>query len=128
MAKFVEMDDKVKFKDQIEEKIMGSVILINKFNVAQGKVEQFLKDWGEDATNFKQQPGFISAQLHKGIGKSSVFINYAVWESMEHYKKAINKMLFRSKSRSPLLKYDDESLVLSPHLFKKIAVPGICVD
>ena len=128
MAKFVEMDDKVKFKDQIEEKIMGSVILINKFNVAQGKLEQFLKDWGEDATNFKQQPGFISAQLHKGIGKSSVFINYAVWESMEHYKKAINKMLFRSKSRSPLLKYDDESLVLSPHLFKKIAIPGICVE
>jgi heme-degrading monooxygenase HmoA len=128
MAKFVEMDDRVKFKDQIEEKVMGSVILINKFNVAQGKVEQFLKDWGEDATNFKQQPGFISTQLHKGIGKSSVFINYAVWESMEHYKKAINKILFRSKSRSPLLKYDDESLVLSPHLFKKIAVPGICVD
>ena len=128
MAKFVEMDDRVKFKDQIEEKIMGSVILINKFNVAQGKVEQFLKDWGEDATNFKQQPGFISTQLHKGIGKSSVFINYAVWESMEHYKKAINKILFRSKSQSPLLKYDDESLVLSPHLFKKIAVPGICVD
>ena len=31
MAKFIEMDDKVKFKDQIEEKIMGSVILINKF-------------------------------------------------------------------------------------------------
>jgi heme-degrading monooxygenase HmoA len=128
MAKFVEMDDRVKFKDQIEEKVMGSVILINKFNVAQGKVEQFLKDWGEDATNFKQQPGFISAQLHKGIGKSSVFINYAVWESMEHYKKAINKMLFKSKSRSPLLKYDDESLVISPHLFKKIAVPGICVE
>ncbi len=128
MAKFVEMDDRVKFKDQIEEKVMGSVILINKFNVAQGKVEQFLKDWGEDATNFKQQPGFISTQLHKGIGKSSVFINYAVWESMEHYKKAINKILFRSKSQSPLLKYDDESLVLSPHLFKKVAVPGICVD
>ena len=128
MAKFVEMDDKVKFKDQIEEKVMGSVILINKFNVAQGKIEQFLKDWGEDATNFKQQPGFISAQLHQGIGKSSVFINYAVWESMEHYKKAINKILFRSKSQSPLLKYDDESLVISPHLFTRIAVPGICVE
>ena len=128
MAKFVEMDDRVKFKDQIEEKIMGSVILINKFNVAQGKVEQFLKDWGEDATNFKQQPGFISTQLHKGIGKSNVFINYAVWESMEHYKKAVNKILFRSKSRSPLFKYDDESLVISPHLFTKVAVPGICVD
>jgi hypothetical protein len=91
MAKFVEMDDKMKFKDQIEEKIIGSVILINKFNVEPNKIERFLKDWGEDATNFKQQPGFISTQLHRGIGKSSVFINYAVWESMEHYKKRLIK-------------------------------------
>jgi quinol monooxygenase YgiN len=128
MAKFVEMDDRMKFKDQIEEKIIGSVILINKFNVEPNKVEQFLKDWEEDATNFKQQPGFISTQLHRGIGKSSVFINYAVWESMEHYKKAVNKILFSPESQSPLLKYDDDSLVISPHLFKKVAVPGICVD
>ena len=128
MAKFVEMDDKMKFKDQIEEKIIGSVILINKFNVEPNKVEQFLKDWGDDAINFKQQPGFISAQLHKGIGESSVFINYAVWESMEYYKQAINKMLFTPESPSPLLKYDDDSLIISPHLFKKVAVPGICED
>ena len=128
MAKFVEMDDRVKFKDQIEEKVMGSVILINKFNVAQGKVEQFLKDWAEDAIRFKQEPGFISTQLHRGIGKSSVFINYAVWESMEHYKKAVNKILFSIQSQSSLLKYGDKSLVISPHLFTKVAVPGICVD
>ena len=118
----------MKFKDQIEEKIIGSVILINKFNVDPNKVEQLLKDWGEDATNFKQQPGFISTQLHRGIGKSSVFINYAVWESMEHYKKAVNKILFSPESQSPHLKYDNNSLVISPHLFKKVAVPGICVD
>ncbi|HEX6294261.1 MAG TPA: antibiotic biosynthesis monooxygenase family protein [Nitrososphaeraceae archaeon] len=128
MAKFVEMDDRVKFKDQIEEKILGSVILINKFNVKPNKVEQFLKDWAEDAARFKQQPGFISTQLHRGIGKSCVFINYAVWESMEHYKKAINKLVFSPESQSPLLKYGDKSLVISPHLFTKVAVPGICVD
>ena len=128
MAKFVEMDDRMKFKDQIEEKITGSVILINKFNVEPNKVEQFFKDWGEDATNFKQQPGFISTQLHRGIGKSSVFINYAVWESMKHYKKVVNKLLFSPESQSPLLKYEHNSLVISPHLFKKVAVPGICVD
>lgn len=35
MTKFVEMDERVKFKEQIEEKerIDGPVILINKFNV-----------------------------------------------------------------------------------------------
>jgi heme-degrading monooxygenase HmoA len=78
------MYDRMKFKDQVGEKIIGSVILINKWNVEPNKVEHFLKNWGEDATNFKQQPGFISTQLHRGIGKSSVFINYAVWESMEY--------------------------------------------
>ena len=129
MAKFIEMDDIVKFKEQIEEKeIEGPVILINKFNVKPDKVEQFLKDWAEDAINFKKQPGFISAQLHKGVGKSSVFINYAVWESLEHYKAVINKRSFSSESQSPLLKYDDDSLVISPHLFKKVAVPGICEE
>ena len=129
MAKFVEMDERIKFKEQTEEKeIKGQVILINKFNVKPDKVEQFLEDWGKDAINFKQQPGFISAQLHKGIGNSSVFINYAVWESLEDYKKAINKLLFSSNIQSPLLKYYDESLVISPHLFKKVAVPEICQD
>ena len=129
MAKFVEMDDSVKFKEQIGEKgIEGSVILINKFNVDLDKIEQFLKDWAEDANRFKQQPGFISTQLHKGIGKSSVFINYAVWKSIEYYKEAINKIIFNPESQSGLLKYDDDSLVIPPHLFKKIAVPGICED
>jgi quinol monooxygenase YgiN len=126
MAKFVEMDKRIKFKDQTDEKIEDPVILINKFNVHPDKVQEFLNDWADDATAFKRQQGFVSAQLHKGVGKSSVFVNYAVWESMEHYKQAINKILFSSEPQSRLLKYDDNSLEISPHLFKKVAVPGIC--
>ena len=37
----------------------------------------------KEAEKFKEQPGFISTQLHKGIGGSATFINYAVWESAE---------------------------------------------
>ena len=126
MTKIIEWDDKMKFKEQIEEKeIDGHVVLINKFIVESDKVEQFLKDWTEDANGFKQEPGFISTQIHKGIGKSSVFLNYAIWESVEHYKEAVNKRLFSSEPQSPLIKYDD-NLIMSPHLFKKVAVPGIC--
>jgi hypothetical protein len=44
MPKFVEMNERIKFKDQLEEKIGGPVILINKFNVHPDKVEQFLND------------------------------------------------------------------------------------
>jgi heme-degrading monooxygenase HmoA len=128
MIKFIEMDENFTFKDQIEEeKGTGSVILINKFNIEPDKVELFLREWTEEAIRFKQQPGFISTQLHKGIGKSSVFINYAVWESVELYKNALDKVVGYDKMQSRLSKYPD-SLVVSPHLFKKVAVPGICVD
>ena len=129
MTKFIEMDERVKFKEQIEEKeVEDPVILINKFNVEPDKVEQFVKDWATDAAIFKKQPGFISAQLHKGIGKSSVFIMYEVWESIEQYKNAVKTLIFSSETQSPLMKYDDNSLVISAHTFKKIAVPGICLD
>ena len=81
MAKFVEMGETLTMKDQMEDEVSGPVILINKFNVDPEQVDQFLDAWKQDATEFKQQPGFISTQLHRGIGKSGVFINYAVWES-----------------------------------------------
>jgi quinol monooxygenase YgiN len=126
MTKITEWDNRVKFKEQIEEKgIDGHVVLINKFIVEPDKAEQFLKAWAKDAKGFQQEPGFISTQIHRGIGKSSVFLNYAIWKSVEHYKEAVNKRLFSSEPPSPLTKYDD-TLIMSPHLFKKVAVPGIC--
>ena len=48
MAKFVEMDETVTMKDQMEEEVSGPVILINKFNVEPEKIDQFLKGWQED--------------------------------------------------------------------------------
>jgi quinol monooxygenase YgiN len=122
MAKFVEMDEKVTLSAQMEENI-GPVILINKFNVNPEDVDQFLKEWTADAAIFKQQPGFISAQLHRGIAGSGTFINYAVWESTAHLKKAVNNIDIQAR----LSKYP-ASTVISPHVFKKVAVPGICVD
>jgi len=126
MAKFVEMDEWVTLNDQMESQVTGPVILINKFNVKSDEVEQFLKAWEEDATKFENQTGFISAQLHKGIGKSTVFINYAVWESLKHFKNAVDNVM-GPDPQSRLNKYP-KSLVISPHLFKKVSVPGICGD
>jgi heme-degrading monooxygenase HmoA len=100
--------------------------LINKFNVETSEEQRFLKAWQEDATRFKNQPGFISAQLHKGIGKSGIFINYAVWQSLNDYKNAVDKVV-GTDWQSQLSKYP-ENLIVSPHLFKKVAVPGICSE
>ena len=102
---------------------MGAVILLNKFTVNPEDVDQFLKVFAATTEALKQQPGFISAQLHRGIAGSSTFINYAVWESAEHFKRAFNSPGFRSSAADL-----PPTTVMSPHLFKKVAVPGICVD
>ncbi|MFL6392810.1 MAG: hypothetical protein ACJ71E_12280 [Nitrososphaeraceae archaeon] len=52
---------------------------------------------------------------------SCVFINYAVWESTEHFKQAFNNLEFQSK----LSDYPTNTMA-SPPLFRKVAVPGIC--
>ena len=122
MINLIEMDEKVTVFEQMEANF-NSVILINKFNVKEDKVDKFLKDWAEDAMYFKQQPGFISAQLHRGIAGSCVFVNYAAWESTELLKRA-----FKSPEVQSKLERYSPSVVASPHLFKKIAIPSICED
>ncbi|MGN6633597.1 MAG: antibiotic biosynthesis monooxygenase family protein [Nitrososphaeraceae archaeon] len=69
------------------------------------------------------KPGFISAQLHRGIGGSSTFFNYVTWESVKDFKQAFNRSEFQSKMLDVL-----PNVIMSPYLFKKVAVPGICVE
>jgi quinol monooxygenase YgiN len=122
MVEIVEMDKRITLDKQLEEDI-GPVILINKFNLDPQDVDQFLKAWASDAEIMKKQPGFISTQLHRGIAESCTFINYAVWESTSQFKQALSNPQFQAKiSEYPA------SAIASPHLFKKIAVPGICID
>lgn len=122
MAKFVEADERIKFSEQLEE-AAGPIVEIIKFNVKSEEANQFLKAWEKDATYYKSQPGFISAQLHRGIGGSGVFVIYAVWESTTLLKKALSNIDLKE-----LLSAYPASAVASPHVFKKVAVPGICVD
>jgi quinol monooxygenase YgiN len=123
MAKLVEMDERVTIFKQMEENV-GPVILINKFSVNPEEFDLFLKGWAKEAEKFREQPGFISTQLHQGIGGSGMFVNYAVWESAGHFKRAVTKVMDLQDRMSAY----PPSTVASPHLFKKVAVPGICVD
>jgi heme-degrading monooxygenase HmoA len=122
MLKFVEMDERVTFAEQMGQNI-GPVVLINKFTVAEEDADQLVRAWAADAAWMKQQPGFISTQLHRGVGGSCVFLNYAVWESTESFRRAFASAEFKSS-----LGAYPSSTVTSPHLFQKVAVPGICVD
>jgi quinol monooxygenase YgiN len=123
MIKIVEMDEKVTLSGQMEEKNVGAVILINKFTMNPEDVDQFLKTWASAAEIAKKLPGVISLQLHRGIAGSRVFVAYVVFESTGTIKQLYNSPDFQSKiSEYP------PSTVISPHIFKKVAVPAICVD
>lgn len=122
MVKIVEMDDKITIEKQLDEDV-GPIVVMNKFNVDLQEVDEFLKIFAKTTETFKQQPGFISAQFHRGIAGSTTFVNYVVWESAAHFKQAFNRPEFRSNMASVL-----PNTVMSPHIFKKVAVPGICVD
>ena len=117
------MDEHVPIFKQMEEDV-GPVILINKFSVDPQEFDQFMKGWAIEAEKFKVQPGFISTQLHKGIGESCTFINCAVWESAAQFKAAVNVVMNPQDKMSAY----PPGTVASPHLFKKVAVPGICVE
>jgi len=74
------------------------VVLVNVFQVAAEDVPALLKAREATANWMKRQPGYISTQPHQGIAGGTVFMNYALWES-----------------------------VASPHLFTRLTVPNLCV-
>lgn len=98
------------------------VVLVNVFTLDQADEQAFLQAWQADAGIMKRQPGFISTQLHRAIGDSPAYFNYAVWESTADFRAAFANPEFRAT-----LSAYPASAVASPHLFQTVAVPGICV-
>ncbi len=98
------------------------VVLVNVFTLDKADESSFLQAWQDDAQFMQRQPGFISTQLHRAIGESPTYLNYAIWESTAAFRAAFTHPQFRAK----LTTYPS-SAVASPHLFQKVAVPGICV-
>jgi Antibiotic biosynthesis monooxygenase len=126
MLKPIEMDENVTLAVQLEEEEGGGpVILINKFTVKPEDLDQLLNAWAADAAYLKQKPGFIYSQLHRGIGGSCVFINYAVWESVRHTLSRRQAILHLGRLLH-LIQIVLRGITLS--FFRKVAVSGICVD
>ncbi len=98
------------------------VVLVNVFTLDKSDEQNFLKVWQDDAAFMKQQPGFISTQLHRAIGESPTYLNYAVWESNAAFRAAFTNPGFLAK-----LSAYPPSAVAVPHLFQKVGVSGICV-
>ncbi|MCK1395756.1 antibiotic biosynthesis monooxygenase family protein [Bradyrhizobium sp. 1] len=98
------------------------VVLVNVFTLDNADEQTFLQAWQDDADFMKRQSGFISTQLHRAIGESPTYLNYAVWESTADFRTAFTHPEFIAK-----LSAYPSSAVAMPHLFQKVGVPGICV-
>ena len=117
---FKPLDEKFPFDRQLGI-AAAPVVLINLFTVDPADEAGFLdafKAAGEIITN---QPGFISMQLHRAIGDSPTYLNYVVWESTEAVRAGFSHPEFLAR----IAEYPS-SVVASPHLFQKVAVPGFC--
>lgn len=121
MIEFKQLDKLVSLEDQMQV-TEGPVVLINVFSVDPADEDDLIEAWSDDAAFMKAQPGYISTQLHKGIAGSSTYINYAIWENVSSFRKAFMSPEFQRR-----ISHYPKSAVASPHLFKKIAVPGHCV-
>jgi heme-degrading monooxygenase HmoA len=97
------------------------VVLANVFTLDKADEPGFLEVWRDDAEFMQRQPGFISTQLHRAIGESPTYFNYAVWESTAAFRAAFMHPEFVAK-----LSAYPSSAVASPHLFQKVAVQGVC--
>jgi quinol monooxygenase YgiN len=123
MVKNIEMDEKVSFGKQLQQDVNGGVVLIITFTVNPEDEDQFVKTWASAAEISKKTSGVISAQLYRGIAGSHVFASYHVFESTEAIRQQDSNPDFPFK----LSEYP-ASTTGSTHAFKRVAIPGICVD
>jgi heme-degrading monooxygenase HmoA len=112
MVKIVETDERITLEKQLDEAV-GPIVEMNKFNVDPDEVDEFLRVFAKTTETFKQQPGFIPAQLYRGIAGSTTFVIYIVWESVAHFKQTFNRPEIKSNMANVL-----PNTVMSPHLFK----------
>ena len=120
MINFQPLDPQVTIQQQLGADA-APVVLVNLFTVDPADVDALLAAWEHDANWMKRQPGYVSTQLHRAVGGSSMFLNYAVWESVAHFRAAFTHPEFKSA-----LGTYPSSVVTQPHLFTKVAVPNLC--
>ncbi len=120
MVNFKPLDPEFSIQEQMALDA-GPVVLVNLFTVDPSEQDQIVDAWKADAQWMKKQPGYISTQMHKAVGDSCMFLNYAVWDSVADFRTAFSNPEFQNA-----LSHYPSSAVTAPHLFEKIAVQNCC--
>jgi heme-degrading monooxygenase HmoA len=80
---------------------MTVVPFVNCFEVPAGHEDAFLELWQEVNAYMATRPGYVSHRLHRSLAPEATFrfINYAEWESAEHWRAAHDDEFRRLVSR-----------------------------
>jgi hypothetical protein len=85
MVKIVEMDERVKLEEQLEEDV-DSVILLNKFNVNPENVDEFMKRWAATLRHLRSSQ--VSSSLNCiGVSRVAVHSSTMLYGSQLHISK-----------------------------------------
>jgi heme-degrading monooxygenase HmoA len=84
------------FDKQIVNNV-APVVLISTFPVKPEHVEEFLAGFRKQFAIMRKQPGLISAQLHREIAGSCLFMNYVIWESTDAFKHGFESPEFQAQ-------------------------------
>jgi len=120
-TKIIQMDPDVSFSRQIERNT-APVVLLSTFLVKPEFVGVFLSGFQKQFAIMRKQPGLISAQLHRGIAGSCLFMNYVVWESTDAFKRGFELPEFQAQ-----LKQYPLGTEVSAFFFQRVPVPGMCL-
>ena len=120
MPTLTPLDDRFPIRQQLALDA-GPVVLVNLIRLDASNESAFFETWTDDAAFMKRQPGFLWTQLHRALGPAPAFLNYAALESTAHFRNAFGHPDFLAK-----LGAYPSSITIAPHLFEKVAVPGIC--
>ena len=78
-------------EDPIREETEG-VILINPFEVAEGKDDEFLAGWERARDFLREQPGYLGTHLHRSIYSPVEFryVNRGMFATAEEFGRAVS--------------------------------------
>jgi len=95
-AKLIHMDPNVSFEKQTAHNV-APVVLLSTFLVKPEHVDDFLTGFRKQFAIMRKQSGLISAQLHRGIAGSCLFMNYIIWESTDAFKRGFELPEFQAQ-------------------------------
>jgi heme-degrading monooxygenase HmoA len=78
------------------------LVLINAFEVPEGKEDEFIRGWEATRDYLQTQPGYVDTALHQAVSPNPDFrfVNVGRWESPDAFQAAIQSEGFRDVSAS----------------------------